>query len=171
MEFINKMKKREIIEMGLKALAALLVAFVAIILMEGMIYSIQLNAVIKNSPAATTVNQSTQAYCIEQGEDQYIVIYHYYNEFEDTHHWTSTKETKSKAECLKIKESGSVTELAFHAPNAFEFSITPIHFVVMAVFISAVAGFFAYKFIALTKSYKKIEEEFNKTGTIAITNI
>ena len=43
MEFISKMKKREFIEMGLKALASLLAAFLAIILMEGMIYSIYLN--------------------------------------------------------------------------------------------------------------------------------
>ena len=44
MEFINKMKKREFIEMGLKTLAAVFAAFLAIILMEGMIYGIQLNA-------------------------------------------------------------------------------------------------------------------------------
>ena len=46
-----------------------------------------------------------------------------------------------------------------HAPNAFKFSITPVHYVVMTVFVLGVAGFFTYKFIALTKEYKKIAEE------------
>ena len=45
-----------------------------------------------------------------------------------------------------------------------------VHYVVMAVFVSAVAGFFVYKFIMLNKSYKKIEEEFAKTGSIEISN-
>ena len=44
MEFIKQMKKREFIEMGLKTLAAVMAAFLAIILMEGMIYGIKLNA-------------------------------------------------------------------------------------------------------------------------------
>ena len=37
MDFIKKMKKREFIEMSLKTVAAVLSAFIAVILMEGMI--------------------------------------------------------------------------------------------------------------------------------------
>ena len=49
MEFIKQMKKREFIEMSLKALACLLGAFIAFILMEGMIYGIKLNTLIENT--------------------------------------------------------------------------------------------------------------------------
>ena len=55
MEFIKRMKKREFIEMGLKTLAAILAAFLAIILMEGMIYSIELNALKTKSKAAARI--------------------------------------------------------------------------------------------------------------------
>ena len=40
MEFIKTMKKREFIEMTLKTIAAICACFIAIILMEGMIYGI-----------------------------------------------------------------------------------------------------------------------------------
>ena len=75
MEFINKMKKREFIEMGLKALAGLLAAFLAIILMEGMIYSINLNA-LKKDTGHTAYSDSTIAYCIKEDDDKYFVIYY-----------------------------------------------------------------------------------------------
>ena len=64
-----------------------------------------------------------------------------------------------------------VKEVKFNAPNAFMFSITPTHYVVMVIFVLGVAGFFTYKFISLAKEYKKIEENFRKTGTIEINNI
>ena len=77
MEFINKMKKREYIEMGLKTLAAILAAFLAIILMEGMIYGIQLNALKTKSTTASAASGSTIAYCIHSPEkgndDRYFV--------------------------------------------------------------------------------------------------
>ena len=59
-------------------------------------------------------------------------------------------------------------EVVYGAPNAFEFSITPVHFIVMTVFMLAVGGFFTYKFIALSKEYKKIEDNFKKTGAIEL---
>lgn len=170
MEFIKQMKKREFIEMGLKTLAAILAAFLAIILMEGMIYSIHLNA-LKNDNGHTSYNQSTVAYCIKEAEDKYFVIY--YNEgLKDENgkldEWAATKnQYKTKAECLAM-EGSTVKEVIMHAPNAFELAITPIHYVVMALFVAAVAGFFTYKFIALAKEYNGIEAEFKKTGTIAL---
>ena len=57
------------------------------------------------------------------------------------------------------------------APTAFEFTITGVHYVVMAVFVLAVGGFFTYKFILLSKEYKKIEENYKKTGSIEIGNV
>jgi len=71
MEFIKQMKKREYIEMGLKALAALLATFLAIILMEGMIYSIELNALKTKGKTLSFNNQCTTLYCIEESKDLY----------------------------------------------------------------------------------------------------
>ena len=76
MDFIKNMKKREFIEMGLKTLAALLAAFLAIILMEGMIYSIQLNTLKTKSESSVAISSSTIAYCIEESEDYLGANYH-----------------------------------------------------------------------------------------------
>ena len=162
MEFIQKMKKREFIEMGLKTLAAVLAAFLAIILMEGMIYSIKLNA-LKNATSSMSNSGSTIAYCIKEDDNKYFVIYKNWDEDKNEYTWCASKnDLKTKEECEQL----TAKEIVFHAPNAFEFSITPIHFVVMFIFMAGVGGFFAYKFVALTKEYKRIEENFKKTGTI-----
>ena len=71
MEFIKQMKKREFIEMSLKTLAALFAAFLAIILMEGMIYGIELNALKTKSTSSVATSDSTTAYCIKQEDDKY----------------------------------------------------------------------------------------------------
>lgn len=165
MEFIKKMKKREFIEMGLKTFACLMAAFLAIILMEGMIYSIQLNALKTKSTMSYSVSTSTIAYCIEEGKDKYYVIY--YNEGDDFE-WSAAKETyKTKAEC----ENLNVKEVIFGAPNAFQFSITPVHFVIMGVFVAIVAGYFVYRFIKLNKEYTAIETNFKENGVIELTNL
>ena len=167
MEFINKMKKREFIEMGLKALASLLAAFLAIILMEGMIYSINLNA-LKKDTSSTAFSDSTVAYCIKEDDDKYFVIY--YNEGA-TDEWAATKNVYLTEKECKAMEGVIVKEVVMNAPNAFEFTITGVHYVVMSIFVAAVVGFFVYKFIALAKEYKNIEKEYETTGTIQITNI
>lgn len=167
MDFIKQMKKREFIEMSLKTLAALLAAFLAIILMEGMIYSIQLHAIETKGAGHTALSNSTIAYCIHRpeknNEDRYFVIY--YNE-DSAKEWSGTKgQYFTKAECLAM-EGKTVEEVVMHAPNAFEFSISGVHYVVMSIFVLAIAGFFTYKFIALAKEYQKIENNFKNNGTI-----
>ena len=168
MNFIKRMKKREFIEMGLKALASFFAVLVAIILMEGMIYGIELNALKTKGKNPYYLNTSTTAYCIKEGEDKYFVIYH--NEGGEKEWSAMANSFKTKAECLAL-EGNSVKEVVMHAPNAFEFSITPVHYVVMGVVVAAVAGFFAYKFITLKKEYDKIEDTFKKTGTIELGNM
>ena len=164
MEFIKKMKKREFIEMGLKTLAAVLAAFLAIILMEGMIYGIELNALKSSGKGHVMFSNSTVAYCLKEDDNKYFVIY--YNEGTEKE-WSATKDVYlTEAECKALKTQNKVKEVVMHAPNAFEFSITPVHYIVMAVFVAAVAGFFTYKFVALTKEYKTIEDNFKKNGTI-----
>ena len=167
MEFIKQMKKREFIEMSLKTLIALLAAFMVIILMEGMIYGITLNAYKTKAKSGYSTSESTIAYCIEVEDDEYFLLYHDTNKKNQDGEWTADPVRRSKKYC---EEKLIAKEIVFHAPNAFEFTINGIHYVVMAMFVSAVVGFFVYKFIALSKSYKKIEDEFEKTGTIEITN-
>lgn len=174
MEFVKKMKKREFIEMGLKAGAAILAAFIAIILMEGMIYSIQLNALKTKATQTLAVSGSTVAYCIKESDDKYFVLY--YNEGAkdadgNLAEWSASKDKNkylTREQCEKLVTDKIVNKVEFNAPNAFIFSITPVHYVVMSLFVAAVAGFFVYKFIALNKQYVKIEEEFIKTGTIQL---
>ncbi len=169
MDFIKTMKKREFIEMGLKTLAGILAAFLAIILMEGMIYGIKLNKIIDKT-GHNAYSSSTIAYCIKGSDDKYSIIY-YNEDIPELDTWTSTKsERKTKEECLQM-EGDTVKEVVMHAPNAFELTITPTHFVVMGVFVLAVVGYFTYKFVRLSIAYKKTEEEFLKTGTIEITNV
>ena len=66
MEFIKRMRKREFVEMTLKTISAILAAFLAIILMEGMIYSIELNAIRNHSNVAVFYSDRTIVYCIEE---------------------------------------------------------------------------------------------------------
>ena len=170
MEFIKKMRKREFIEMGIKALVAFLAAFLAIILMEGMIYSVQLNSIM-NYTQRNSDKDNTIMYCIQQGdEDKYFLIcFDSRPETDWENAWSAAKGDKllTKAEC-EAMVGNTVKEVEFRAPTAFELTITPTHYIVMAVFVSAVAGFFVYKFVALSKQYKKIEEKFEKTGTIEL---
>lgn len=165
MEFIKRMKKREFVEMTLKTICAILASFLAIILMEGMIYGIQLNAYLKNGSTEVAVNNTTIAYCIERGKDEYVVLC--YNEGWDEEWSCSSTTLRSKEECENL-EGTAVKEVVFHAPNAFKFSITPVHYAVMAVFVVLVAGYFVYRFVALTKAYKEIEDNFNKNGVIEL---
>ena len=179
MEFVNKMKKREFIEMGLKTLAAVLAALVAIILMEGMIYGIHLNALKTKGDGRTLIQNQTIAYCIEEAEDKYFVIY--YNDDPtskgiDRGEWTAQSgKYLTRKECEELVNKSTQTvpikDVVFRAPNAFEFTISGTHYIVMAVFVLAIGGFFTYKFIMLSKEYKKIAENYKKTGTIEIGNM
>ncbi len=161
MEFVERMKKREFIEMALKTAIAVFASLIAITLMEGMIYGIQLKA-LRNS-SASMVTEQTVAYCIKE-DDKYFVVYSNENS-----QWTASKDLLTKEQCEALKVgSVPVKEVIYRAPNAFEFSITPVHYVVMTVFVLVVIGYFVYRFIALGKEYKKIEENYKKTGTIEL---
>jgi len=175
MDFINKMKKREFIELGLKALTAFMFAFIAIILMEGMIYSITLNAYMKNSSNANTNSTSTVAYCIEDGknEEGETIFFILYQDETNAVEWSATKTSPKHTENY-IKnniENKLVKEVVWHAPSAFEFTIKPSHYLIMGVFIAGVAGFFVYRFIKLNSSYNDVIKTYKETGTIEITNV
>ena len=159
MEFIKRMKKREFIEMGLKTFAAIMAAFIAIILLEGMIFGITLNGLL-NQKQLTTNSESTIAYAIEQDNGKYFVIAN------DEGTWTANIYDKSKAEL-----ESSVKTIHYRTPTAFELTIEPIHYVIMVLFVGIVGGYFAYRFVRLNKSYKDIVDEYNRTGTIEFPNL
>lgn len=174
MEFVKKMKKRELIEMSIKAIIAVLASLITIVLMEGMIYGIELNTYLKNSKSAIKQSNLTVAYCIERAEDEYFVMF--YNPTDESKSgmevWSAQSfETKkySHQDCLNLQ--GEVKEVKFGAPNAFTFSITPVHFVVMGVFVGLVAGYFVYRFVALNVNYKKYIKTVQEKGTIEIENL
>ena len=165
MEFINRMKKREFIEMTLKTLAAVLAAFVAIILMEAMIFGIQMNAYLTNGSGTSHVSGQYDAYCIEQKEDDYLILFH-----DEQAGWSCSATTHyKKADCEALKTDAR--NVYYRTPNAFEFSITPVHYVVMVLFVAVVGGYFVYRFVKLSKSYKQIKQQYNTTGTIEISNM
>ncbi len=170
MEFIKKMRLRENIEIGIKTIIGILAAFLAIILMEGMIYGINLNALKTKSDRAFIQSDVTVAYCIKEAEDKYFVIYYNEDRLENdgSSNWSAqANEYKTKAECDNLL----VKKVVYRAPTAFELTITPVHYAVMAVFVLAVCGYFVYRFIALNKTYNKIEDKYKKTGEIEITNM
>lgn len=169
MDFIKRMKKREFIQMGLKTLVAVLTLFLAIILMEGMIYGIKLNALKTKGEGHLAVSGQSIAYCVKEDTDKYFVIYYYQNQDTKEDIWTTDKAGTylTEAEC-KALEGTSVKEVVMHAPNAFQLTITGTHYVVMGIVTAAVLGFFVYKFIALNNEYTKIEHKFKETGTIEL---
>ena len=167
MEFIKTMKKREFIEMTLKTIAAVLAAFIAIILMEAMIYGITINAYTTKGSGSITVTKQYDAYAIKQEDDKYILLYH--NVDNSNAGWScasSSRFTKEEVEAIKA----DARNLYYGAPNAFTFSITPVHYAVMFVFVAIVGGYFVFRFVKLSKEYKQIEKTYETTGTIEIEN-
>ena len=147
-------------------------AFVAVILMEGMIYGIQLNAYTTKGSTASYVAGQFDAYCIEKGEDSYIVLYHNVGDAfsgENTEWFCVSNSRFTKQQCEDLKTEAR--NVYFNAPNAFEFSITPVHFVVIILFVGVVVGYFVYRFVKLNKEYKKVEKTYEETGTIEISNM
>lgn len=164
--------------MSLKCFASILAAFLAIILMEGMIYGIMLNGVYAKDSSSFN-SGSTIVYAVKTSNDRYDLIYKNLTEkWEDTNEdgvdelidsyysW-SVKENVSSEEV----ENGTYYKFYNRAPNAFELSITSMHYVVIGIFIAAVGGFFVYRFIRLARSYKDLEDEYKKTGTIELPNL
>lgn len=167
MELIRRMKKREVVEITLKMLAAILTSIVAIIFMECMMYSVDMHILFENN--SMKYSSDSTAYCIKVDDDKYNVIF--YNPYDDYPWSANRKDTPfTKSEIQDLLNSKYIKEIVWHAPNVFIFTITPIHYIIMAIFLSGVSGFFIYKFIVLNKEYNKIIDKYNKTGTIEITN-
>ena len=157
MEFLKKMKSREMIEMGLKTIFGVIVGLILIILMEGMIFGIYMNKINENT-ASQYVASDCVAYCEEIGDDEYKIYLH--NTESGSWHVKVYNESKTQI------ENGNYEKVIYRAPNAFDVSIKGVHYVVMAIFIAGVLAFYGWRFYKLDKEYKAFEKKFKKTGKI-----
>lgn len=182
MEFIKKMKKREFIEMSFKTLIAVCACFVAIILMCGMIYSIGVKSFMKYGKNTVTITGETVAYCIEVEEDKYFVLCYNPTTKENNkdkrvsalsaNQITETS-LKTKQQCID-ELSSRVKEIKFEAPPAdivLDEFVEGWHIAIVAIVVAGILGYFVYRFIKLANDYKKVEKEFETTGTISIENM
>lgn len=157
MEFLKKMKSREMIEMGLKTIFGVIVGLILIILMEGMIFGIYMNKINENT-ASQYVASDCVAYCEEIGDDEYKIYLH--NTESGSWHVKVYNESKTQI------ENGNYEKVIYRAPNAFDVSIKGAHYVVMSIFIAGVLAFYGWRFYKLDKEYKAFEKKFKKTGKI-----
>ena len=157
MEFLKKMKSREIVELALKTVMVVLVGIAIIFLMERMIYGIYMDKINENI-AKQYVASDCIAYCEEIGTDEYKVYLH--NTESDA--WFVKSFNSSKAQI----ESDDYKDVIYRAPNAFDVSITGTHYIVMAVFIAGILGFYGWRFYKLNKEYVGFEKKLKKTGKI-----
>lgn len=157
MDFLKKMKSREIIEMSLKTVVAVIVGLILVILMEGMIFGIYMDK-IKENTASQYVPNDCVAYCEKVAQDEYKVYLH--NTTSNSWHikqFNSSKET--------IEDAG-YEKVVWDTPNPFDVSITGTHYIVISVFIAGILGFYGWRFYKMNKEYSKMENKFKKTGKI-----
>jgi len=159
MEFLKKMKSREIIEMSLKTIAAVLVGLVLIFLMEGMIFGIYMNKIEENKASQYVADQCVM-YCEEVGDDEYKVYIH--NTESNSWHILMTSPSKAEIEADAYLYQG----VKWRAPNPFDVSITGVHFIVMGAFIVAILGLYGWRFYKLDREYKAFEKKYKKTGKV-----
>ena len=157
MNFLKKMKSRERVEMSLKTIAAVIVGIALIFLMEGMIFSIYM-AKINENKASQFIPTYCVAYCEEIGENEYKIYLHN----TDHNSWSVRTSNFTKEQ---IEKTG-YGKIVYDAPNAFDVSINTSHYVVMAVFILAIIGFYGWRFYKLDTDYKKLEKRLKVKGTI-----
>ena len=157
MNLLKRMRARERVEMSLKTIAAVIVFIALTFLLEGMIFGIYMSKINENK-ASQFISNYCVAYCEEVGNNQYKVYLHN----TDHNSWSVrasnyTKEQIEKADYAKV---------VYDAPNAFDVSITSSHYVVMAVLLSALLGYFAWRFYKLEVEYNKLEKKLKIKGTI-----
>lgn len=156
MEFLKKMKSREMIEMSLKTIAAVLAGLILILLMEGMIFGVYMNHIDKNKATQWTP-QTCVMYCAEQADGTYDLYIH------DVEN--GSWQVKQDVEKANIATDG-FKDVIWRAPNAFDVSIKGVHYFVMAGFIVAILGFYGWRFYRIHKEYKGFEKKLKKTGNI-----
>lgn len=156
MEFLKKMKSREIVEMSLKAVMAVLAVVVLAILMEGMIFGIYMDRIHDNKTGSWSPQQC-EIYCVEQEDNKYDVYIHN----------TSSGAWQFQEDWTKEQfVDAGYSKTTYSAPTPFDVSITPTHYIVMGGVIVLVLAGFGYMFYKLDREYKGFEKKFKKTGTL-----
>ena len=79
MEFLNRMKKREYVEMGLKTAIGILLGIIVIFLMEAMIYNIYIDA-INSATKYSGKPESAVYYVVDNNDSTYDIYLHYDDE-------------------------------------------------------------------------------------------
>ena len=157
MDFLKKMKSRELIEMGLKTILGVFAGLIMIILMEGMIFNIYMDKINSNKTAQCAASDCV-AYCEKVGDDEFKI---YLND---------TRQGSWHIEMLNSTEeeilNSNYLEIVWDAPNAFDVSINYVHYIVMSTFIIAILGFYGWRFYKLHSEYKNLEKKLKKTGKI-----
>lgn len=62
--------------------------------------------------------------------------------------------------------SKASNNIIYREPNCFDIYLNWVHYVVMAIFLVAIIGVYAWRFVLISKEYKKIEKRFTKLGKI-----
>ena len=153
MEFLKKMKSREMLEMSFKTVMAVLVGLILIVLMEGMIYGIYMDKIKENKETSYAVGACV-AYCEQVDDDEYMIYLHN----TQSGAWCIKAINNSKAEI----ESAGYKDVLYRKPNAFDVSISGTHYIVMGVFISGILCFYGWRFYKLNKEYKNFEKKYKK---------
>lgn len=161
MEFLKKMRSRDMIEMGIKTVMSIILGLILIILMEGMIYHIHMNKIEETLSGKGTQSSdpaNSIAYCEQIDTDKYR-IYEYHTGSDG---WQIANIDLSKDE-IHLKR---YKDVVWRKPNAFDVSITPIHYVVMAGFIVAILAVNGFGYYKIQSDYRKYVKKFNRTGNI-----
>ncbi len=157
MEFLKKMRSRENVEMVFKTICAVLVGIILVFLMERMIYGIYMDK-IKENKASQYIASQCVAYCEEIEDGTFKVYLH--NTKSGSWHIKAYDESKA------LIESAGYKDVVYRTPNAFDVSITGVHYIVIAVFIAGILGFYGWRFYKINKEYTKFEKKYKKTGKI-----
>jgi len=180
MEFLNKIKRSEIIQMVLKGVIGVLLGIIVVFFMEAMIYNIYFNALEKSSSITTGADHKTVLYVDEVAENEYQV-YMFANgkarlnitpKFATSDMLNKdknyTEEGLAKLYVL-LEQDTSIPDFKVYKrqPNCFDLgSINGVHYAVIVVFLLGIAGVFAWRISLILKEYKKLEKKFKKTGKI-----
>lgn len=157
MELLKRMKTRDTVEMVLKTIAAFVVGIMLIFLMEAMIHGIYIKKV-KENTSGTLIAEQSVVYCEEIKDDQFRLYVHDV----ENDSWQVYATPKSEA---WINGAG-FKEINWRTPNAFDISISGVHYAFMAIFLVAILGFYGYRFYKLNRDYSKFSAKLQKTGKL-----
>ena len=157
MKFLKQMKTRERVELLLKTISAVIVGIVLIFLLEGMIYKLYITKINENNSTQIFPDRCI-AYCEKVAEDRYKIYLHDLS----NNSWSVRIPNFTQEEI----NNTNYLQIIYHKPNAFDVSINKYHYIVMAVFILSIVGFYCWRFYKLDSDYKTLEKRLKLNGSI-----